>query len=136
MARVMLAFHMLCHEDEAAAHDLARDRVNQYLASLVDGASGWLEGSSSGDYPGYDAIIRGLKADTFESQLAQGAVWVGSPDSISEQIAAYVDAVGGFEVASMQVNFAGLPYEVATRSLDLFGREVLPRFSALAATGQ
>jgi alkanesulfonate monooxygenase SsuD/methylene tetrahydromethanopterin reductase-like flavin-dependent oxidoreductase (luciferase family) len=134
--RVMLAFHMLCHEDEATAHDLARDLINQYLASLVDGASGWLDGSSSDDYPGYEAIIRGLKADSFERQLEQGAVWVGSPDSISEQIAAYADAVGGFEVASMQVNFAGLPYDVASRSLDLFGHEVLPRFSALAATGQ
>lgn len=132
--RVMLAFHMLCHEDEATAHDLARDLINQYLASLVDGASGWLDGSSSEDYPGYDAIIRGLKADSFESQLAQGAVWVGSPDSISEQIAAYAEAVGGFEIASMQVNFAGLPYEVATRSLELFGSEVLPKFSPLAVT--
>jgi alkanesulfonate monooxygenase SsuD/methylene tetrahydromethanopterin reductase-like flavin-dependent oxidoreductase (luciferase family) len=130
----MLAFHMLCHEDEATAHDLARDLINQYLASLVDGASGWLDGSSSNDYPGYDAIIRGLKADSFESQLAQGAVWVGSPDSISEQIAAYAEAVGGFEIASMQVNFAGLPYEVASRSLELFGREVLPKFSPLAVT--
>ena len=132
--RVMLAFHMLCHEDEATAHDLARDLINQYLASLVDGASGWLDGSSSDDYPGYEAIIRGLKADSFERQLEQGARVGRLPDSISEQIAAYADAVGGFEIASMQVNFAGLPYDVATRSLDLFGREVLPRFSALAAT--
>ena len=44
------------------------------------------------------------------------------PDSISEQIAPYNDAVGGFEIASMQVNFAGLPYDIASRSLDLFGR--------------
>ena len=61
-------------------------------------------------------------------------MWVGSPDSISEQIAAYAEAVGGFEIASMQVNFAGLPYEVATRSLELFGSEVLPKFSPLAVT--
>ena len=132
--KVMLAFHMFCHEDEATAHHIARDLVNQYLASLVDGASGWLDGSSSTDYPGYDAIIRGLKADSFESQLAQGAVWVGSPDSISDQIAAYADAVAGFEIASLQVNFAGLPYVEAARSLDLFGREVLPKFSSLATS--
>ena len=132
--RVMLAFHMLCDEDEATAHGLARDLVNEYLAGLVDAASGWLDGSSSDDYPGYDAIIRGLKADSFESQLAQGAVWVGTPDSIAEQIADYSAAVGGYEIASLQVNFAGLPFADATRSLDLFGREVLPRFSSLAAT--
>jgi alkanesulfonate monooxygenase SsuD/methylene tetrahydromethanopterin reductase-like flavin-dependent oxidoreductase (luciferase family) len=130
--RVMLAFHMLCHEDEAAAHDLARDRVNRYLASLVDAARGWIDGSSSDDYPGYDAIIRGLESDTFETQLDQGAIWVGTPATIADQIAAYSDAVGGFEIGSMQVNFSDLPYAEADRSLQLFGREVLPKFDQLA----
>jgi alkanesulfonate monooxygenase SsuD/methylene tetrahydromethanopterin reductase-like flavin-dependent oxidoreductase (luciferase family) len=132
--RVMLAFHLLCHEDEAVAHSLARDRVNRYLESLVDAASGWLSGSSSQDYPGYDAIIRGLKSDTFESQLEQGAIWVGTPDTISQQIKSYSDAVGGFEIASMQVNFSDLPYDDALRSMELFAREVLPNLSNLAVT--
>jgi alkanesulfonate monooxygenase SsuD/methylene tetrahydromethanopterin reductase-like flavin-dependent oxidoreductase (luciferase family) len=132
--RVMLAFHMLCHEDENVAYELARDRVNKYLASLVDAARGWLSGSSSDDYPGYDAIIRGLESDTFETQLDQGAIWVGTPDTVADQIAAYADAVGGFEIGSMQVNFFDLPFEDASRSMELFGREVLPRFSELAAT--
>jgi len=130
--RVMLAFHMLCHEDEHTAFELARDRVNRYLASLVDAASGWVSGSSSADYPGYDKIIKGLQSDTFESQLEQGGVWVGTPATIADQIASYSDAVGGFEIASMQVNFSDLPYEEADRSLQLFGREVLPKFSQLA----
>ena len=132
--RVMLAFHMLCHEDAATAHDLAHERVNRYLASLVDAASGWISGSSSDDYPGYDAIIRGLQSDTFETQLEQGGVWVGDPATVADQIAAYSDAVGGFEVGSMQVNFSDLPYDDATRSMELFGHEVLPKFSRLAAT--
>jgi alkanesulfonate monooxygenase SsuD/methylene tetrahydromethanopterin reductase-like flavin-dependent oxidoreductase (luciferase family) len=130
--RVMLAFHMLCHEDEGAAFELARDRVNRYLASLVDAASGWTHGSSSADYPGYDKIIKGLASDTFETQLEQGGVWVGTPATIADQIAAYSDAVGGFEIASMQINFSDLPYEEAERSMQLFGREVLPKFSQLA----
>ncbi len=112
---------MLCHEDAATAHDLARDRVNRYLASLVDAASGWISGSSSADYPGYDAIIRGLQSDTYESQLEQGGVWVGDPDTVAEQIAAYADAVGGFEIGSMQVNFSDLAYEDATRSMGSSG---------------
>jgi len=132
--RVMLAFHMLCHEDAATARELACERVNRYLASLVDAASDWISGSSSDDYPGYDAIIRGLKSDTFETQLEQGAVWVGDPDSIADQIAAYSEEVGGFEIGSMQINFSDLPYDDAARSMELFGREVLPRFGALAAT--
>ena len=130
----MLAFHMLCHEDEGTAYELARERVNRYLASLVDAARDWMTGSASADYPGYADIIRGLESDTFESQLAQGAIWVGTPDTVVDQIAEYTDAVGGFEIGSMQVNFSDLSYEDAARSTELFGREVLPRFSQLAST--
>ena len=124
----MLAFHMLCHEDADQAVHLAHDRIDRYLASLVDAARDWVGGTTSSDYPGYDKIIKGLEEDTFESLLEEGAVWVGTPDTITEQIRSYADQVGGFEIGSMQVNFYDLPYEDAARSVELFGREVLPRF--------
>jgi hypothetical protein len=38
--------------------------------------------------------------------------------------------VGSFEIASLQVNFFDLPLDAACKSLDLFGREVIPRFAA------
>src|SRR5687767_13099584 len=55
--RVMLAFHMFCHEDRRKAREIARDPLNRYLKSLVDAASDWTSGLSSKDYPGYDKII-------------------------------------------------------------------------------
>ncbi len=134
--RVMLAFHMLCHEDERCAYDLARDRINRYLECLVDAARDWMMGSSSVDYPGYDAIIRQLESDSFESQLEQGGVWVGTPATISDQIIAYAEQVGDFEIASMQVSFSDLPYDEASRSVHLFGTEVLPRFSGGLSTAR
>jgi alkanesulfonate monooxygenase SsuD/methylene tetrahydromethanopterin reductase-like flavin-dependent oxidoreductase (luciferase family) len=114
--RVMLAFHMLCDEDDDRARDLARDRVNTYLASLVDAARDWTSGASSDDYPGYDKLIKGLESDSFEKQVENGGVWVGTPDTITQQIESYADGVGGFEGASMQVNIAGLPDYVAAAS--------------------
>jgi alkanesulfonate monooxygenase SsuD/methylene tetrahydromethanopterin reductase-like flavin-dependent oxidoreductase (luciferase family) len=57
-------------------------------------------------------------------------VWVGTPDTIAAQIDSYSAEVGDFEIASMQVNFFDLPLSEAARSLELFGREVIPRFSA------
>jgi len=38
-------------------------------------------------------------------QVEKGLVWIGSPADIAEQIVAYNRKVGGFEIASLQVNF-------------------------------
>ena len=37
--------------------------------------------------------------------------------------------VGGFEIASLQVNFHLIPFDEARRSLQLFAEEVLPAFT-------
>ena len=129
--RVMLAFHMLCHEDGETARGLARDPINHYLRSLVEAASGWVTGASSADYPGYEQMFAAINQETFESILAHGGAWVGTPDEILQQIETYQAHVGGFEVASMQVNFATLGFGEARRSLELFAREVLPRAAHL-----
>jgi natural product biosynthesis luciferase-like monooxygenase protein len=130
--RVMLAFHMFCHEDRDAAAAIAKEPLQRYLKSLVDAASDWTAGGlSSADYPGYDKIIAALRAETFESQVAKGAAWIGTPADIAEQVRDYHRLVGGFESASLQVNFNTIPYEAAAASVHLFGREILPRFREL-----
>ena len=129
--RVMLAFHMLCHENGERARTLARDPINHYLRSLVEAASGWVQGASSADYPGYGQMIAALERETFDSVLASGGAWVGTPEEIVTQAKAYQEQVDGFEIASLQVNFATLAFADAERSLQLFGREVLPRVARL-----
>lgn len=130
--RVMLAFHMFCAPTRAEAVEVAREPLNRYLKSLVTAASAWTEGMSSKDYPGYDKIIAGLAAETFESQVQKGAAWVGSPEEICDQVAAYDEMVGGFEIASLQVNFNTIPLDAALRSMRLFAEKVIPRFSTAA----
>jgi natural product biosynthesis luciferase-like monooxygenase protein len=126
--RVMLAFHMLCHEDRDAAWQIARGPLTAYLRSIVEAASDWATGTSSKDYPGYDKIIAELAKETIESQVESGGAWIGTPDEIAGQIARYNDLVGGFESASLQVNFNTLAYADAERSVRLFGEKVMPRF--------
>jgi alkanesulfonate monooxygenase SsuD/methylene tetrahydromethanopterin reductase-like flavin-dependent oxidoreductase (luciferase family) len=130
--QVMLAYHMFCAPTRKEAVDVAREPLNRYLHSLVTAASAWTEGLSSKDYPGYDKIIAGLAAETFESQVEKGAAWVGSPEEIAEKIAMYNDLVGGFEVASLQVNFNTIPLDAAQRSMRLFAEKVMPRFGSAA----
>jgi alkanesulfonate monooxygenase SsuD/methylene tetrahydromethanopterin reductase-like flavin-dependent oxidoreductase (luciferase family) len=131
--RVMLAFHMYCAPTRDEAVAVAREPLNRYLTSLVDAASAWTEGLSSRDYPGYDKIIAGLRAETFESQVEKGAAWVGSPEDIAGQIEAYMEMTGGFEVSSLQVNFNTITQAEAERSMRLFAAKVIPRFAARTA---
>jgi len=126
---VMLAFHMLCHENQAEAERLARGPINRYLRSLVDAASDWTTGTNSASYPGYDKVIAALARETFETQTAKCAAWVGTPERILETAAHYQDQIGSFEIASLQVNFNDLPLQVAEDSMRLFGDRVLPLLS-------
>jgi alkanesulfonate monooxygenase SsuD/methylene tetrahydromethanopterin reductase-like flavin-dependent oxidoreductase (luciferase family) len=130
--RVMLAFHMFCHGDATKARDIAREPLNRYLGSLVAAASDWTSGMSSKDYPGYDKIIAGIANETFETQTAKGAAWVGTPDQIRTQIAEFQELNGDFEIASMQVNFNNIGYGEALGSMTLFSEKVMPYFTGMA----
>ena len=125
--RVMLAFHMYCSEDEASIPRVTRAPLNFYLKSLVDAASDWTTGASSKDYAGYDKIMEKMKSETWETQMASGAAWFGTPAQLVKQINEYNELVGGFEVASLQVNFGDIPFETARRSMELFASAVMPQ---------
>jgi alkanesulfonate monooxygenase SsuD/methylene tetrahydromethanopterin reductase-like flavin-dependent oxidoreductase (luciferase family) len=124
---VMLAFHMLCHADQATAEQLARDPLNRYLRSLVAAASDWLAGEASADYPGYDKIIAALSRETFATQVEKCAAWIGTPQRILDTVETYRRQIGDFEIASLQVNFNNVRLADAQASMRLFGEAVLPR---------
>ncbi len=127
---VMIAFHMFCDPDGDRARAYASPLLDAYLHSLVDAASDWLEGTSSADYPGYDKVIAALRASNATEQISAGGAWIGSPAEIAETIARLQREFGGFEHASLQVNFNTMPFDAALASMRLFAREVMPRFAA------
>jgi len=131
---VMIAFHMFCDADGARAREIARPLIKRYMEAQVDAASGWLQGEQSKDYKGYDKMMAAMRSVDLDSMLASGGAWVGSPSEIRSIIEKIVEASGGFEHASMQVNFLTLPYEEARRSMQLFAAEVMPHFTATKAT--
>jgi alkanesulfonate monooxygenase SsuD/methylene tetrahydromethanopterin reductase-like flavin-dependent oxidoreductase (luciferase family) len=126
---VMIAFHMFCHRDGAEARRIAMPLVDNYLHSLADAASDWLDGRTSQDYPGYERIIAGLRASNAAEQIASGSAWIGTPDEIAATVARVGREFGGFEHASLQINFNLMPQDLAQQSLRLFAEEVMPRFS-------
>ena len=126
---VMLAFHMFCDEDGARARAVAGPLLDAYLGSLVEAAADWLDGRVSADYPGYDRMIAKLRETTAADQIASGAAWVGSPDEIIAAITHSREEFGGFEHASLQVNFNMMPLTAAQASMRLFADRVMPRFT-------
>ena len=127
--RAMIAFHMYCAPTREAAYATARDRVNAYISSMVDAGSDWGTGTTSKDYPNHPQTLASLKKASFESQVANGGCWVGSPGDLRAMIAGYDKAVGGFESASLQINFHTLPFDAAVASMRLFASEVMPAFA-------
>ena len=126
--KVMLAFHMFCAETRDKAFAASREPLNIYLKSIVDAASDWMSGVSSRDYPNYQKTIEFISKETFELQVEKGVAWIGAPDDIRRAIAAYASEVGGFESASLQVNFGMITQPEAEASMTLFAREVMPHF--------
>ena len=51
------------------------------------------------------------------------------PESLTERIVDYHAGIGGFDDASLQINFNDLSYEDAERSVKLFGEKVMPGFA-------
>jgi alkanesulfonate monooxygenase SsuD/methylene tetrahydromethanopterin reductase-like flavin-dependent oxidoreductase (luciferase family) len=122
---VMLAFQMFVDRDGDRARRIAKPRIESYLAAIVGASSDWATGTTSKDYAGYDKMVAKLKAETFETQVESGSAWVGTPAEVRATIERSREEYGGFEHASMQVNFYDLGLEDAMGSLELFSREVM-----------
>ena len=81
-------------------------------------------------------MIAALDREPFESQVEKGAAWVGTPETLIKQIRDYNEAIGGFDDASLQVNFNDMSYEDAEHSVKLFGEKVMPTFAASKAAAE
>lgn len=126
--RVMLAFHMYCAATMEEARATGEPELMDYFRTFADAARAWTTGTKSKDYANYDKIVEHLDKATYDGQVENGSAWVGTPDSIARQIEQYRDAVGGFDLASIQVNFGLMDQKKARASMRLFSKEVMPRF--------
>ena len=126
---VMLAFHMLCHADQHEAEQIAgahwSDTCNRWSPPPRPGHPAQLR-----RLQGYDQVIAALARETFETQVEKCAAWIGTPEQILDTIATYQRQVGGFEIASLQVNFNDIKLEQAEASMRLFGERVLPKLAS------
>ena len=126
--RVMIAFFMVCDPDHERAVAVARGPIDRWLAALADATSDWA-GTRSADYPGYEEMVSRIGRATFETNVEEGAAWVGTPKEIRAQIDASREALGEFDIASLQVSITDMSLESAQRSMEAFASDVMPAFS-------
>jgi alkanesulfonate monooxygenase SsuD/methylene tetrahydromethanopterin reductase-like flavin-dependent oxidoreductase (luciferase family) len=114
--------------DPLRAREFARPHVESYFHAIMRSIKG-LATELSDNYKGYEKQAEHFASTTLDTLIESGSAWVGSPAEVREQIARFHDECGGFDYASLQVNFHLLPYAEALRSLTLFGQEVIPHFA-------
>ena len=127
--QIALAFMMYCAENSERAIAEAGPEVDSYFQTLADAASDWSSGASTKDYPGYDKMVSALAKENVHTQREKCAAWVGSPDEICDMIVDFARQIGGFGIASLQVNTKLMDVEAAKTSMRLFAEKVMPKFA-------
>jgi probable LLM family oxidoreductase len=79
---------------------------------------------------GWPAISRA----EYEHEIAEGSLYVGTPDTVARKIAATVRDLGASRF-DLKYSAGTLSHERMLRSIELYGREVIPRVRALLAAG-
>ena len=62
----------------------------------------------------------------FEREIAAGSLYVGAPETVARKIAATVRALGASRF-DLKYSAGTLRHELMLRSIELYGREVIPR---------
>ena len=68
----------------------------------------------------------------FDREIAAGSLYVGSPETVARKIAATVRALGASRF-DLKYSNGTLRHELMLRSIELYGREVIPRVRRLLA---
>ena len=124
-----MALHLYLAESTDRARREAKPYVEQYMAIFQESAAAWT-GRQSSQYRGYELMQERLRALTYDRVVAEGRALIGDPDAIVAQIHQMRQRFGPIQ-PEMQVMFGDMEFVKARRSVELFGREILPAVADL-----
>jgi alkanesulfonate monooxygenase SsuD/methylene tetrahydromethanopterin reductase-like flavin-dependent oxidoreductase (luciferase family) len=124
-----MALHLYMTESTASARREAKPYVEQYMAIFQESAAAWT-GRQSSQYRGYELMQERLQALTYDRVLGEGRALIGDPGAVLEQLRHLRQQFGPIQ-PEMQVMFGDMDQTQARRSVELFGREVLPAVADL-----
>lgn len=115
---------LVCDEDGDAARDLACNMGNMYHTSLV---FRYLDSfPRPAGIPAWPQTLPELSREQLEERIRSGQRIVGTPDECAANVRQYADV--GCDQIIFGVLASTQPQETARRSVELFGRHVIPRF--------
>jgi natural product biosynthesis luciferase-like monooxygenase protein len=124
-----MALHLYVAKSVAVARREARPHIEQYMAVFQECAASWT-GRQSSQYRGYELMQERLRALTYDRVLAEGRALIGDPSAVCDQMQQLQQMFGPVQ-PEMQVMFGDMELIKARRSVELFGREVLPAVADL-----
>jgi alkanesulfonate monooxygenase SsuD/methylene tetrahydromethanopterin reductase-like flavin-dependent oxidoreductase (luciferase family) len=124
-----MALHLYMTESTASARREAQPYVEQYMAVFQESAAAWT-GRQSSQYRGYELMQERLQALTYDRVLGEGRALIGDAGTVLEHLCHLRQLFGPIQ-PEMQVMFGDMDRAQAQRSVELFGREVLPAVADL-----
>jgi alkanesulfonate monooxygenase SsuD/methylene tetrahydromethanopterin reductase-like flavin-dependent oxidoreductase (luciferase family) len=124
-----MALHLYMTESTDSARREAKPYVEQYMAVFQESAAAWT-GRQSSQYRGYDLMQERLQALTYDRVLAEGRALIGDPGTVLDQLRQMRQLFGPIQ-PEMQVMFGDMESAHARRSMEIFGRGVLPAVADL-----
>lgn len=117
-----------CDEDPVRAEDIAREHIAGYLTSVL--AHYELAGDHFKEAKGYESYgdaVDLLKAIGLEQMcdMYLGVQAWGTPATMIDQLVARREIIGDYDLTCC-FRFAGLPYDLAERSMRTFAERVMP----------
>ncbi|MFE4590153.1 LLM class flavin-dependent oxidoreductase [Streptomyces laurentii] len=123
--RVHVSYHAYVAEDRGEALEEAERHFEDYKAKQLEAYASW-RGVASEQYPGYEKMEAATRATTFRDLLDAGNVIVGTPADAADALQLVARRYPGAE-ASLHVRFGDISARAALRSVNLLGRDVLPK---------
>ena len=114
--------HFLEHADDRALRDVVDGPMQEYAAAGLEATRRPPDAEGYEGYAQRDAGQRRFGFDTYYP----GRVLMGGPDQVIERI--HVLQAAGITQIALLVDFGSLAQPEIMRSLEVFGREILPRF--------
>ena len=125
---IALNMNTYCHQDAEVARERSLLYVHRFFASNVRHYE--FTGTHFAETKGYERydeiaqVFRQIGVDAAADAYAACAL-TGTPDQILVKLTEIKNVLGDFELTVLP-SFGGMPYDQATRSLELFAKEVMP----------
>jgi alkanesulfonate monooxygenase SsuD/methylene tetrahydromethanopterin reductase-like flavin-dependent oxidoreductase (luciferase family) len=132
MPRLMLVRHVHVAETDAKA----RAEAEPYMLEGLIGLDGVKRAKSLRIEEATPQMLETARvylktAESYDFWIDEGLAFIGSPETVAREIAAQQERVG-YDVLLTQHNIGNMPHVLAHRSIELFGKQVIPAFKTEA----